>query len=117
MRCPNAGYPLAARPATGGLAGAWPPAGRQARQGGPGGSLAARGRQRIPAGERLQLDLPGGAGYGDPLLRQPKAVADDVANGLLSRKNATRQYGVVIDKQGRPDNQATRTQRKKLRKK
>ena len=82
-----------------------------------GAELVAMGRQLIPAGERLQLDLPGGAGYGDPLLRQPKAVADDVANGLLSRKNATRQYGVVIDKTGRPDNQATKTQRKKLRNK
>jgi N-methylhydantoinase B/oxoprolinase/acetone carboxylase alpha subunit len=37
-----------------------------------------------------------GGGFGDPLLRDPEAVARDVAEGLVSRDVAERVYGVVL---------------------
>jgi N-methylhydantoinase B len=45
---------------------------------------------------RVQLNLPGGGGYGDPFERDPVAVLDDVVNGYVSPEAAARDYGVVI---------------------
>ena len=56
--------------------------------------LRAKGRQSVPAGERLILEMPGGAGYGDPRSRDPARVAEDIRNGLVSREAALRDYGV-----------------------
>lgn len=50
-----------------------------------GTKLAPKGWQHVPDGRRLVLHLPGGGGYGDPLLRDPKARANDVAKGYVSR--------------------------------
>lgn len=36
----------------------------------------------------------GGGGYGDPLERDPSAVAQDVRNGLLTPEAAREAYGV-----------------------
>ncbi|MDP2534600.1 hydantoinase B/oxoprolinase family protein [Alteromonas stellipolaris] len=50
----------------------------------------------VKAGDVLYFDTWGGGGWGDPFDRDPSAVADDVARGLVSVEGA-RRYGVVIE--------------------
>ncbi len=50
----------------------------------------------LPAGARFTLELPGGGGYFDPRERPPEAVAEDVAEGLVSAAAAEREYGVRV---------------------
>ena len=40
--------------------------------------------------------MAGGGGYGDPLLRDPDVVQQDVIRGLVSVQSARDDYGVVI---------------------
>ena len=61
-----------------------------------GAVLNGKGMQHIPAGERLILHTPGGAGFGDPHERDPLAVAADVAAGRISREIAEAVYGVGV---------------------
>jgi N-methylhydantoinase B len=58
-----------------------------------GATLRAKGLQAIPRGDRLVLEVPGGAGLGDPALRTREALAADVAAGLVSPHAAETQYG------------------------
>jgi N-methylhydantoinase B len=44
-------------------------------------------------GDRIKLTAPGGGGYGDPAERDPGAVAEDVAEGYVSRAAAKEFYG------------------------
>lgn len=74
---------------------------------GGGGALDGKGRQVIPAGDALLALTPGGGGYGDPLARAVGAVADDVADGLVSVEAAAREYGVVVGDDGVVDADAT----------
>ena len=46
--------------------------------------------------QRVQLNLPGGGGFGDPLERDPGMVLADVVEGYVSVAGAERDYGVVI---------------------
>jgi N-methylhydantoinase B len=46
----------------------------------------------LRAGQRLRLETPGGGGWGDPALRDPAAIAGDVANEYLSQDAARAQY-------------------------
>jgi len=46
--------------------------------------------------QRVQLNLPGGGGFGDPLDREPATVLADVVEGYVSAAGAERDYGVVI---------------------
>jgi N-methylhydantoinase B len=93
----------------------YPPRGRKGGQGGglgkvslrDGTKLRGKGRQTIPAGKRLVLEMPGGAGYGDPMRRDPESVALDVTNGLVSRQAAREQYGVAIRDDGSVDVKVT----------
>jgi N-methylhydantoinase B len=50
----------------------------------------------VKAGDRVSFLMPGGAGYGDPYLRDPEKVLADVELGFVSRPAAARDYGVVI---------------------
>jgi N-methylhydantoinase B len=50
----------------------------------------------IPDGDRLILELPGGAGMGDPTTRDPILVARDVRDGLVSAANARALYKVAL---------------------
>ena len=59
--------------------------------------------------------LGGGAGYGDPLRRDPALVARDVAEGLVSPVMARMAYGVVLA-DGAPDVAATEAARDATRK-
>jgi len=56
---------------------------------------------RLPAGTRFTLELPGGGGFYDPLTRDPRAVADDVAEGYVSPAAAWRDYGVKVTPSGK----------------
>ena len=62
---------------------------------------------------------PAGGGYGDPLLRDPKKVFDDVQDEYISKEMALEQYGVVVTG-GREegfslDEEQTKQNREKLR--
>src|SRR6202020_917631 len=73
------------------------------RESAPGGGLAT---PKVFDNRLLDTDvfeaMPNpAAGYGDPLLRLPELVANDVAEGKVSRSHAYEIYGVVIDADGR----------------
>ncbi|NRB03358.1 MAG: hydantoinase B/oxoprolinase family protein [Rhodobacteraceae bacterium] len=55
--------------------------------------LPGKGEVRIASGETLIFDTPGGGGIGAPTTRAPEAVADDLANGLVSEAAARNTYG------------------------
>ncbi len=52
----------------------------------------------------VELNTPGGGGYGDPFERDPERVFDDVVNGYVSIEAAREQYGVVVDYLGERGN-------------
>ena len=72
----------------------------------------------VAAGEVIRIETTGGGGWGDPLTRDPAAVALDVVQGKVSREAAERDYGVVLADGGdlgvRPDAPATATLRARL---
>jgi N-methylhydantoinase B len=72
-----------------------------------GAALRPKGQQTIPEGDRLQLELPGGGGYGDPRGREAWRVAEDVRNGLVSREAAREHYRVAVGTDGEVDEAAT----------
>ena len=65
-----------------------------------GDSLHPKRQQRIPAGERILLDLPGGGGYGNSLERDPDLVRRDVKDGLVSVERARKVYYVALTREG-----------------
>ncbi len=78
------------------------------KPGGLGGFKTSRGSrpniklsQRFPPGTRFTLDLPGGGGFHDPRDRDRRGVARDVAEGLVTRTAAERDYGVKVTRSGR----------------
>jgi N-methylhydantoinase B len=83
--------------------------GRVARKSGE--RLRTKGLQVIPDGDRLILELPGGAGMGDPAARDPMLVARDVRDGLVSVANARALYRVSINADGAVDETDTRALR------
>jgi N-methylhydantoinase B len=48
----------------------------------------------IAKGDVFRLVTAGGGGYGEPSKRREEAIADDMANGYLTREAAAAQYGV-----------------------
>jgi N-methylhydantoinase B len=52
----------------------------------------------VPAdpGDTFTRPSAGGGGLGDPLLRDPKAVLEDVIDGYVSLERAAKDYGVVV---------------------
>ena len=80
-----------------------------------GTELRGKGRQPVPAGERLVMEMPGGGGYGDPFERDPERVRDDVRNELVSAEAAARDYGVVLAADGSVDRSATEVRRAEAR--
>jgi N-methylhydantoinase B/oxoprolinase/acetone carboxylase alpha subunit len=51
----------------------------------------------LHSGDQLWEYIAGGAGYGDPLERDPESVLADVLDGKVSRNGARGVYGVVLD--------------------
>ena len=76
-----------------------------------GASLAIKGLQIIPAGDRLIVEMPGGGGYGDPFARDPALVARDVRYGLIEPAQAEGEYGVVLTTKGEVNAAATNRRR------
>lgn len=47
----------------------------------------------LAKGETIQIETPGGAGFGNPLQRAVEAIAEDLRDGLLSATACKRLYG------------------------
>ena len=47
-------------------------------------------------GDLLDMVTPSGGGFGDPFLRDPALVAEEVADGLLTADQARTRYGVAL---------------------
>jgi len=69
--------------------------------------IRPKGRQTVPPRDAIQLQLPGGGGFGDPHARDPQAVREDVFDGLITAAEARRDYGVSLDARGDNDVAAT----------
>jgi N-methylhydantoinase B len=69
--------------------------------------IGPKGRQSVPGGDYIRLELPGGGGFGDPAERDPEQVALDVADGLVSPEIAASDYRVVLAADGGIDHAAT----------
>ncbi|HEY0106539.1 MAG TPA: hydantoinase B/oxoprolinase family protein [Rhizomicrobium sp.] len=60
-------------------------------------TLPSKGRKTVLAkGDRLSIAPAGSGGCGDPHLREPNRVLDDVIDGYVSRDAARERYGVVL---------------------
>ena len=53
--------------------------------------------ETILPGERVANINPGGGGFGNPLERPLEKVIMDVKNGLVSKKGAKEDYGVIFN--------------------
>ena len=62
-------------------------------------------------GDQLWEYIAGGAGYGDPLERDPELVLADVLDGKIAAEAARADYGVVLLPGGAVDHDATKTRR------
>jgi N-methylhydantoinase B len=78
-------------------------------------ALPAMFSTTIEAGDVYVHRTAGGGGWGDPLVRDPDAVAHDVANEKVSVAAAQALYGVVIGADGLVDAEATRALRDERR--
>jgi N-methylhydantoinase B len=65
----------------------------------------------IGAGDVYVHRTAAGGGFGDPLEREPAAVARDVADEKVSAEAALERYGVVVRPDGSVDEEATRRER------
>jgi len=78
-------------PAAGALGGADGAAGRLRLR--SGSVLRGKGKQLVPAGDRLIVEMPGGGGYGRPADRAPAKIMEDVRHGYMTEATAVRLYG------------------------
>jgi N-methylhydantoinase B len=75
------------------------------------------GHITLGAGDGFLVEVGGGGGFWEPLGRDPERVLADVCSGYVSLEGATRDYGVVIQQQGRRfelDVDATNTLRHRM---
>lgn len=72
-------------------------------------------RVQVKPGDKLHFITWGGAGWGDPLARNPELVARDVRRGLVTEAGAKNNYGVVLTSAQTPDEQATNALREQMR--
>jgi N-methylhydantoinase B len=66
-------------------------------------------------GDLLVFETAGAGGVGDPLERDPEAVAKDVRWNLVSHEAAESEYGVVVGEDDQVDAAATESRREELR--
>jgi N-methylhydantoinase B len=75
----------------------------------------------VREGEKFVRPSAGGGGYGDPLLRDPEAVREDVTDGYVTPEGAKRDYGVVVSEvdaelaEWEVDEEATEREREHIR--
>lgn len=67
----------------------------------------------LPPETTVRVETPSGAGYGNPLDREPARVLADAKAGRISREGGERDYGVVID-DGAVDIGSTNALRRRL---
>jgi N-methylhydantoinase B len=60
---------------------------------GNGEQLHSKETREIRRGDILSFRLSGAGGYGPPEMRDPKAIAEDIADGFVTREAAERDYG------------------------
>jgi len=70
---------------------------------------------QMRSGDLYLSPMRGGSGVGDPIERDPAAVAADVAGGYLIPRLAESVYGVVVGEDGAADLAATERRRAELR--
>jgi N-methylhydantoinase B len=68
----------------------------------------------LKAGDMVRIETAIGGGFGNPLERDPKLVAEDVREGYLPREDAEAAYGVVLDDALEVDEAATEALREEL---
>lgn len=73
------------------------------------------GPSPLRTGDRFRHELASGAGWGDPLDRDPDAVLADVRNGLVSIARALADHGVVVREDETVDTVATAAERQRRR--
>ncbi len=56
--------------------------------------MKGKGKQFVPAGEKVLLAMPGGAGYGDPAERDREQIKRDIEQEYLSIDVAQKEYGL-----------------------
>jgi N-methylhydantoinase B len=78
-----------------------------------GAVLDGKGRQTVPRGDTLLINMPGGGGLGPALERDPERVADDVRAGMVSAEAAENIYCVALRADGSCDRAATVALRRK----
>ena len=71
--------------------------------------------QTMKKGETFRAEMAGSGGYGDPLERDPEAVAEDVRQEKLSQSHAETEYGVVVNDNAELDQAATEALREARR--
>jgi N-methylhydantoinase B len=76
--------------------------------------IPSKGVFTLFPGDRVCSWVAGGAGYGDPLERDPTSVRDDVMDGKISVDAAREQYGVLVNG-AEIDREATQRARKAMR--
>jgi N-methylhydantoinase B len=59
--------------------------------------MRGKGKQFVPAGRKVMLGFPGGAGYGDPAKRDPALVKRDLARGYITAQTAADEYGMTAE--------------------
>ncbi len=69
----------------------------------------------LARGDVLRLLSGGGGGLGDPILRDPQAVHDDLADEYITAHNAEVAYGVILHEDGSVDLPGTERRRAEIR--
>lgn len=64
--------------------------------------LPSKQHIRLDPDQVVDLDLPGGGGWGDPFTRPEEEVLADVVEGYVSVSAARSAYGVVVHHVGHP---------------
>ena len=59
-----------------------------------GEAMKGKGKQFVPAGHKVMLAMPGGAGYGKPGERDTALVKRDLIRGYISTEVAREEYGL-----------------------
>lgn len=83
-------------------------------QGGPEAVSGHEGSLLVTDNDVFEFRLGSGGGFGDPVDREPDAVARDVRQSRLTVGEARAVYGVVLRSDGAPDNEETNACRKAL---